>query len=46
MGTDIRREIYKGLGEASSIAPGFTRRAFQMLPNSANMPAGTVLPFS
>jgi len=32
MGIDVRHEIYEGLGEASSIGLGFTRRAFQMLP--------------
>jgi SAM-dependent methyltransferase len=32
MGTDIRHEIYEGLGEASSIGLNFTRKAFQMLP--------------
>jgi len=32
MGTDIRHEIYEGLGEASSIGLSFTRQAFQMLP--------------
>jgi SAM-dependent methyltransferase len=32
MGIEIRREIYQGLGEASSIGLDFTRKAFQMLP--------------
>ena len=32
MATDIRRELYDGLGEASSIGLSFTRKAFQMLP--------------
>jgi ubiquinone/menaquinone biosynthesis C-methylase UbiE len=31
MGTDVRREIYEGLGEASSIGLDFTRQAFHML---------------
>lgn len=32
MGTDIRHEIYDGLGEASAIGLDFTRKAFGMLP--------------
>jgi SAM-dependent methyltransferase len=32
MAIDIRRELYEGLGEASSIGLDFTRQAFQMLP--------------
>jgi ubiquinone/menaquinone biosynthesis C-methylase UbiE len=36
MGMDIRRELYEGLGEASSIGLSFTRQAFQMLPRLTN----------
>jgi SAM-dependent methyltransferase len=32
MGKDLRRELYQGLGEASSAGLDFTRKAFQMLP--------------
>lgn len=32
MGTDIRHELYEGLGEASAIGLDFTRQAFHMLP--------------
>jgi SAM-dependent methyltransferase len=33
---DIYHQIYKGLGEASSIGLSFTRKAFQMLPRLAD----------